>query len=109
MQEAGLEEDEALRALLPLVRTMLASVEEGGVPFAVAGPILRGDVEAAALHLRALEPPDRRFYAVVGQELLRLCRDVPGLRGVPEQAREELSDLFRRYAEVETTEAGVGS
>jgi predicted short-subunit dehydrogenase-like oxidoreductase (DUF2520 family) len=109
MQEAGLEEDEALRALLSLVRTMLASVEEGGVPFAVAGPILRGDVEAAALHLRALEPPDRRFYALVGHERLRLCRDVPGLRGVPEQDREELSDLFRRYAEVETTEAGVGS
>lgn len=109
MQQAGLEEHEALRALLPLVRTMLASAEEGGVPFAVAGPILRGDVEAAALHLRALEAPDKRFYAVIGMELLRLSRDVPGLRAVPEQAREELSDLFRRYAEVETTGAGVGS
>ena len=109
MRQAGLDEDEALRALLPLVRTMLSSVEEGGVPFAVAGPILRGDVEAAALHLRALDPPDQHFYAVVGLELLRLSRDVPGLRTVSEQAREELSDLFRRYAEVEATGAGVGS
>jgi hypothetical protein len=109
MEEAGLERDEALRALLPLVRTMLSSVAEGGVPFSVAGPILRGDVEAAALHLRALEPPDQRFYAGVSHELLRLCHDVPGLRGGSERSREELSDLLRRYLEVETLEAGVGS
>ena len=56
---------------------------------AVTGPILRGDVETVGLHLRALEGDDRRLYAVLGLELLRLAG--PGL---PDDALRELLERF---------------
>lgn len=101
MTRAGVSSDDAVAALLPLVRGTLASVEEGGVPSAVAGPIARGDVDVVALHLRALDPEDQRLYALLGTELVRL-----GAESLDEETHAAFSDLFRRYVEMETTVTG---
>jgi predicted short-subunit dehydrogenase-like oxidoreductase (DUF2520 family) len=87
LQRAGVAPDEALAALLPLVRGTVENIAELGVEGAVTGPIPRGDVDTVDLHLRALEPGDRRLYAVLGLELLRLSAD-----GLPEEARRELME-----------------
>ena len=89
LERAGVSHDEALPALLPLVAGTLENVRERGVAGAVTGPILRGDVETVGLHLRALEGDDRRLYAVLGLELLRLAG--PGL---PDDALRELLERF---------------
>lgn len=60
-------------ALLALVRGTLANIEEAGLEAAVTGPIPRGDVETVGLHLRALEPDDRKLYALLGRHLVQLA------------------------------------
>ena len=73
LEQAGVAHEDALPALLPLVRGTLDNIEELGVERAVTGPIARGDLETVSLHLRALEPEDRRLYALLGRELVRLA------------------------------------
>lgn len=85
LERAGVPYDQALPALLPLVRGTLENIAECGVEGAVTGPIPRGDVETVALHLRALEGPDRTLYAVLARELLRLSA-----AGLPEERVREL-------------------
>lgn len=46
----GVERDEALRALLPLLRATVANLETVGLPAALTGPIARGDVGAVRIH-----------------------------------------------------------
>ena len=73
MERAGVASDDALPALLPLVRGTLDSIEERGLGASVRGPIAAEDVETIALHLRALDEDDRRVYAAFGTQLLRLA------------------------------------
>lgn len=91
MERAGASGDEALAALLPLVRGTLASIEEGGLQASVRGPIVEGDVETIALHLRALDPEDRRLYAALGAELLRLAGPT-----VAEETRHAIFEQLER-------------
>lgn len=91
MERAGVTSDEALPALLPLVRGTLASIEERGLEASVRGPLATGDAETVALHLRAMEPEDRRLYALFGKELLRLVG--PNLEV---ERRDELHELFEK-------------
>ena len=46
----GVSRDEALRALLPLLRATVDSLETVGLPAALTGPIARGDVGAVRIH-----------------------------------------------------------
>lgn len=73
LERAGVSHEETLPALLPLVRGTLANIEEVGLDAAVTGPVARGDVETLALHLRALDPEDRRLYALLARHLARLA------------------------------------
>lgn len=46
----GVSRDEALRALLPLLRATIENLETVGLPNALTGPISRGDVGAVRIH-----------------------------------------------------------
>lgn len=72
MVQAGLPEDEALPALLPLARGTLSALEESELGRAITGPLVRGDVETIGLHMRSLEPRERALYAALGMELADL-------------------------------------
>ena len=50
----GAARKDALRAVLPLIRGTLANIESAGVPDALTGPIMRGDVQTVRGHLDAL-------------------------------------------------------
>lgn len=90
MERAGVSSEEALPALIPLVRGTLESIEERGLAASVRGPLVTGDMETVALHMRAMDPEDRRLYATFGLELLRL------LEGrLSEDDRQELFEQFR--------------
>lgn len=89
LERAGVPHEDALPALLPLVRGTLENLAQHGVEAGVTGPIPRGDVETVALHLRALEGGDRRLYAVLGAELVRLAWD-----RIPEPVARELLERF---------------
>ena len=82
--------DEALPALLPLVRGALSNIEERGLEASVTGPIPRGDMDTVDLHLRALDPHDRELYAMLGRELVRIAGPQ-----ISENARRELLERFQ--------------
>lgn len=88
--QAGVDSDEALRALLPLLRGTMDNIAQLGVPAALTGPIARGDVDTVRLHLARLSPGDRVLYCGLGLELLRLARDA----GLDEQRAGEIEALL---------------
>lgn len=51
----GVSRQEAIRALMPLLRGTLNNLENVGIPNALTGPIARGDVGTVRKHLTALE------------------------------------------------------
>jgi predicted short-subunit dehydrogenase-like oxidoreductase (DUF2520 family) len=53
-ERAGLDRDEMLAALLPLVRGSVENIGRVGVPDALTGPIARGDIGTVEGHLRSL-------------------------------------------------------
>ena len=74
MMQAGVSEQDAVEALLPLVHGTLDNLEHLGVSAALTGPIARGDAETVRLHLARLSDSDRALYSGLGQELLRVAR-----------------------------------
>ncbi|MBE0447895.1 MAG: DUF2520 domain-containing protein [Actinobacteria bacterium] len=55
---AGLREDTAIEAMMPLVKGTLANIESVGTTSALTGPISRGDVKIVEQHLRSLRRLD---------------------------------------------------
>lgn len=90
LEEAGVRQEDALPALLPLVRGTIDNIEQLGVPAALTGPIARGDVDTVRLHLARLSPQDRALYSGLGAELLRLARAA----GLDEQRAEDIESLL---------------
>ena len=58
----GIAEQDALAALLPLMRGSLDAIEHAGPARAMAGSVARGDVETLRRHLQALQPEFRGLY-----------------------------------------------
>jgi predicted short-subunit dehydrogenase-like oxidoreductase (DUF2520 family) len=92
MVQAGVPEDEALEAILPLARGSLENLGRLGPVRALTGPVSRGDVETVRLHLQTLEPRERTLYASLGLEILELARE----GGLDEGSMEELKEIFER-------------
>jgi len=57
-QSWGAHEDQALRALLPLVQGTLASIQTSGLARGMPGPVSRGDAGTVQSHLAALRERD---------------------------------------------------
>lgn len=90
MAQAGVPEDEALDAILPLARGGLENLERMGPVQALTGPISRGDVETVRLHLRSLEPRERALYSALGREILQLAVD----GGLDPELAEVMHDIL---------------
>jgi predicted short-subunit dehydrogenase-like oxidoreductase (DUF2520 family) len=101
MERAGVDGDDALAALVPLARSTLAGIEEGGIPDSLRGPIPRGDVETTALHLRALDDQDKFLYALIGAEVLRLTSG-----DLSEETQEAMTDILKRYGGLDALRVG---
>ena len=53
-QALGASKEDALKAVLPLIKGTLSNIESAGIPDALTGPIMRGDVETVKGHLQAM-------------------------------------------------------
>ncbi|HEV7368136.1 Rossmann-like and DUF2520 domain-containing protein [Arenibaculum sp.] len=72
----GVDEDEALRALLPLSRATLEAVAKGGLAHGLSGPFSRGDAGAVAAHLDhlgRLGADHADFYRSVGRRQVEIA------------------------------------
>lgn len=87
--QAGVPREDAGPALGPLVRGAVESLSTPQGRPVLAGPVSRGDVETVRLHLRRLEPDQRRLYAAMGLAALDLTRE-----HIQPATAEQLRDLF---------------
>ncbi len=55
LERAGVEGENSLRALLPLLHSTLDNLENVGLPRALTGPLVRGDAGTIMRHLTALD------------------------------------------------------
>jgi predicted short-subunit dehydrogenase-like oxidoreductase (DUF2520 family) len=95
-QELGADREQALRAVLPLVRGTLANVERLGIPGALTGPIARGDSQTVTGHVAALRqraPELLALYLHLARQTIPLAREQGGLTA---RAAEELQRIVRR-------------
>jgi predicted short-subunit dehydrogenase-like oxidoreductase (DUF2520 family) len=92
---AGIPEQDAMPALLPLVGSAVRNLVEVGLPSAMTGPAVRGDAAAIERHLAALRdraPELVNLYQGLGQETLRIARKrAPDL---DDQAVEKIAALL---------------
>lgn len=84
-----IEEQDALKALLPLVTGTLRNVAAQGTAAALTGPIMRGDTATVAQHLKALPEEFLSIYQSLGQATLRLSGD-----RTPQTERELITNLL---------------
>jgi predicted short-subunit dehydrogenase-like oxidoreductase (DUF2520 family) len=95
----GMDRRQALDALLPLMEGTLRSLDVNGIPQAVTGPLVRGDVGTVRAHLQALErlaPELLPLYCRLGLETLELADAKAHL---DTERKRELETLFTAYAQ----------
>lgn len=73
LKHAGLKPDEALHALLPLMRSALDGVEARGLSRGLTGPIARGDDAVVSAHLKALPSDVREVYRALSLRMLAIA------------------------------------
>ncbi len=77
-QALGAEKKEALKAVLPLIRGTLHNIESLGIPDALTGPIMRGDIETVRSHLSAMgnrTPELAGLYKQLARHTVAVARD----------------------------------
>ena len=92
---AGVREEDAVPALIPLVRGTIENIAELGLATALTGPIARGDAETVRLHLRALPEREASLYTALGREAV----DLAEARGLAADSVAMLRELFDAGAE----------
>lgn len=97
--QAGIPRSDALAALLPLMEGTLANAGRLGVPWALTGPVERGDVDTVRSHLHALAALSGEeaeelegLYRLLGLHTLRLAEEK---HGQISPAHRGLRDLFQ--------------
>lgn len=76
LAEAGISEEDAVAAALPLMRGTMDNLEQLGLAAALTGPVARGDVDTVRLHLSRLSTRERNLYSALGVETVQLARAV---------------------------------
>ena len=78
----GIERKEALRRLIPLLRATVDALDEKGLPEAITGPFVRGDVETITMHLEATANKSiatGNAYAALALASLHIAKEQGGL------------------------------
>jgi len=88
--EIGWSEEEATRALLPLVDGAVANIHKRGTVAALTGPIRRGDADTVRRHLEAVDNPD--LYRMLGLVAL----DIASKAGLDPAAAERTRRALTR-------------
>lgn len=89
-ESAGIPSETAGMMYLPLFRGTVENLIARGAAGALTGAIRRGDVATVEAHLDALDAPERRLYALLGLETLRIAREA----GLGSEAATRLEDVL---------------
>jgi predicted short-subunit dehydrogenase-like oxidoreductase (DUF2520 family) len=91
----GADKQEALKAVLPLIKGTLHNIEVLGIPDALTGPIMRGDSETVRDHLAAMRkrsPELVHFYEVLARQTVSVAREKGS---ITQDTAKELLDLVK--------------
>jgi predicted short-subunit dehydrogenase-like oxidoreductase (DUF2520 family) len=91
--KAGVPQEQALPALIPLLESVVQNLAQLGLPGALTGPVERGDVSSVEQHLRILTtraPELLEAYRLVGRDVLRLAQEKSSLDAAVVARLEEL-------------------
>lgn len=104
-QKLGKEREEAVRAMLPILKGTVDSLASQGIPGALTGPYERGDVATIRKHLAALERRAPEFLHLYS--LLALTQLPLGIeKGRLEPARaSEIREIINSYIQGEAKAA----
>lgn len=102
----GATREEAVAALLPLLRGTAHNLGRVGLPAALTGPVARGDVETVRRHVEALgrtAPDVLKVYEALGHEAIRVARakgtiderQAAELRGALDRTARQLRHMVR--------------
>ena len=72
LKRLGLNEEEALNAIKPLVQGNIDSIIKKGFVNSLTGPVLRGDITTIDKHISVLEKKDKELYNILSLNLLKL-------------------------------------
>lgn len=70
----GFKEEEALKALNPLIINNIKNIMENGIIDSLTGPIERNDVETIIRHYEKLNETDKEIYKLLSKELLNIAK-----------------------------------
>lgn len=101
-EAAGINRQEALKALMPLIKGTVKNIENLGIPSALTGPISRGDTGVIEDHLRVISkerPELLRLYAELGRQTVNVALEKGTLKRYD---AERIISLFDKYKNRET-------
>jgi predicted short-subunit dehydrogenase-like oxidoreductase (DUF2520 family) len=90
----GIDRADALKRMIPLLRATVDALDEKGLPSAITGPFVRGDVETIATHLAATtakSPETGKAYAALAEASLHIAKEQGGLS---ESAYQSIKSLL---------------
>ncbi|WP_244835116.1 DUF2520 domain-containing protein [Clostridium sp. BJN0001] len=72
LESLGLNENDALDALFPLIEGNIESIHKNGFVNSLTGPVARGDIETVKKHIEVLNNEDKCLYNLLSLNLLKL-------------------------------------
>lgn len=93
-QDFGVPSNEAIRALLPLVRGTINNIESIGLPNCLTGPVARGDVRTIERHLIALEATNASLLTTYKELGLQTIPIALAKGRIDEERAEEMRSLL---------------
>ena len=96
-EAAGIDRDQAVEMLAPMLRTTADAIARDGIPEAISGPYIRGDVETIRRHLditAQIDPEISRAYAAVAIAQLPIANEKAQL---PPATVETIKSALERH------------
>ena len=95
-QAADIDRDRALKMLSPILKSTIEAITENGIPDAISGPYVRGDIQTIQTHLESTKnfnPDISRAYAALALAQLPIANEKGNLdQTTLDQIRETLTD-----------------
>ena len=100
-ENAGIERRRALQLMAPMLRSTIEAIAEDGLPDAISGPYVRGDVETIQKHLETtakVSADTSRAYAALALAQLHIANekgnlDSDTLNNIEDHLRQHLKSL----------------
>jgi len=97
-ESIGIDRQEGIQALTPLFEGTIRNIKDVGIPEALTGPIMRGDVGTVEAHLKAIKrqvPSYIQLYCALGSETVRVAISKGG---IDDRKERQFQELFRKYS-----------